>query len=381
MKLCWISTWPPRWCPVASYSQSIVSKIRQKTQVEIISHTDAGIKNETHLWPVIDLENADWFRKTDETLQRIDPDAVVIQLDFFGFGYQPVSTHFVNTPADSFGILEILFRLKSRKIPIVIAYHNLVYPLSDDQKLFYGLSTKLSDASIVFSSEQKRILENIGVYKNRIFVIPPSAEINEKSIKEHLKGKWNLDSSKITIGLVGWWEEYKGFDKFLEIWPKILKDHPDVELVVAGLPRPGILESINSEKKITSLIEKNKEKNIKLVNRTFSDDEFNELVASLDILVLPYLECAQSLLIAKAYASGVPVLASNVGGLRSSVLESHGGILYSNQNTLMQNLSRLIENPNLCQSLGLKGRQYIKRNSMDKIVERYLEVIKNVKSL
>lgn len=59
------------------------------------------------------------------------------------------------------------------------------------------------------------------------------------------------------------------------------------------------------------------------------EDVINEVVASFDLLVLPYREASQSGVLAIAMAEGVPAVVTPVGGLVEQIAESGGGVVAS----------------------------------------------------
>jgi len=382
MKIAWVSAWPPRWCSVAAHSEELVTALRKKAQVEVVSHTDAGRGKEKGLWPAIDLENADWQRKLDSTIEKINPDVIGIQLDFASFGYQPKATHFSTNPADSFLLLESLFRWKTKGIPVVITYHNIKDNISYSQALYYLISFNSSEIAIVFEEYQKYILEDLlNVPGKRTFIIPATTVLPLKSSKNHLKAKFGLDQTKQTIGLIGWFEPYKNFESVIAIWPKIINKFPNAEILIAGSERIGDSDSGKYAQKILDLARKNQESNIKIFNKTFDSQEFEEIISALDLLVLPYQECTQSLLLSKAYARGIPVLASSTGGLKDSIRHSKAGILFQNKNNLEKNILKILTDNIMQKKLSLQGIKYYQKNNLEIAVKKYLNAFDFAKKI
>mgnify|MGYP001619825022 CR=1 FL=1 len=66
---------------------------------------------------------------------------------------------------------------------------------------------------------------------------------------------------------------------------------------------------------------------IRLERRWIGDDELCLFLADADIVVLPYLRATQSGVISHALASGLPVIASRVGGLPEQVIHGTTGLL------------------------------------------------------
>lgn len=76
------------------------------------------------------------------------------------------------------------------------------------------------------------------------------------------------------------------------------------------------------------------------------------------LFALASIREGQPNVILEAMSSGLPVAATNVGGIPSLVHEGHNGFLSpsSDSVTLAANICRLLEDPPLCESLGQAGR-------------------------
>lgn len=97
-----------------------------------------------------------------------------------------------------------------------------------------------------------------------------------------------------------------------------------------------------------------------------------------DLLVLPSLSEGTPNVVLEAMASGLPVVASDLPGIREVVIDSETGLLVKPQDTfdLAEKLTRLIQNKDLRQQMGKKGRQAIIEMglSWDRVAGRYREV-------
>ncbi len=112
--------------------------------------------------------------------------------------------------------------------------------------------------------------------------------------------------------------EYKGLDLLIEAFGKLGPGH---HLVIAGEP-------YGDFGPYRKLIDRNPNKgNIHLHARFIGDDEVPRFFSAADAVVLPYRTATQSGITAVAYHFGVPVVATDVGGLGSTVEQGKTGIL------------------------------------------------------
>ncbi len=120
---------------------------------------------------------------------------------------------------------------------------------------------------------------------------------------------------------VGHGRPYKGLDLLLRAWAEAgLGEH--TRLVVAGeiLAGPATRRRLSRSARAVS---------VELRDRYLADDELAGLLVAADLLVLPYRRASQSGIVPMAQALGLPVLASDAGGLAEQVrAPGQGGELF-----------------------------------------------------
>ena len=87
-----------------------------------------------------------------------------------------------------------------------------------------------------------------------------------------------------------------------------------------------------------------------------------DLLSASDILVLPsYMEGLPNAPL-EAQASGLPVVASNVGGVPLAVRDGKTGILIPprDENKISEAVSSLIENPEIRENMGIEGKKHVR---------------------
>ncbi len=381
MKISWISIWPPRITAISEYSESIVSKLKSEHHVNVISHIDAGRPGETHLSPIINLEKSDWPQTVFDSIEKYKPNLVVLNHDFTSFGYRKLATSFSQNPEDGFGFLELLFRLKNSNIPRIVIYHDLMEPLSDAQKTFYDISTKLSTASGVFGLKNKNLFINMfHVLAGKVFDVPIITESYHQYSKEHLREKWNIGKDKIVFGMVGFLENYKNFEYIIDVFNRFEK-RDDAELIIAGIGLPGHDESLRYEKQILEKIKTSKITNkIKLINRFLENTELNEVIQSLDALILPYSRCSQSIIMGKAISFGIPIISSACSNLADVLRKTKSGLYIdiNNKTKTYDVFNRILKNPNILNRLSINSLKYYQNNNIEKTIDLYSRFFKNI---
>lgn len=105
--------------------------------------------------------------------------------------------------------------------------------------------------------------------------------------------------AKIVL-FVGRFRKYKGIQKLLKAWPKVLNSLPDATLIVAGDGEAHNIPQLS---------------NAKIIKKWLKAEEIEELIDSSTCVVFPYREASQSGPLSLAISAGKPVVVTDVGGL------------------------------------------------------------------
>jgi glycosyltransferase involved in cell wall biosynthesis len=106
-----------------------------------------------------------------------------------------------------------------------------------------------------------------------------------------------------------------------------------------------------------------------------------------DIFVLPSIKDktgwieAQGLVVQEAQIHGLPVIASNIGGIPESVDNGKSGLLFrpGDSQNLSEGLRSLMENPAFARELGRRAKKYCQLNhSKSKIITKYNKLYQSI---
>lgn len=144
----------------------------------------------------------------------------------------------------------------------------------------------------------------------------------------------------------------KGIDVLLQAAPLILQRYPAASLLISG---QGPLEKELQEKVARMGLAE------RIIFLGFVEN-LPEFLASLDIFVLPSRTEGLGIIILEALASGVPVLASNVGGIPEIITSGTHGLLVPAQDPgqLAAGIEKLWEDQNLRENLVKNGKERIR---------------------
>ena len=137
------------------------------------------------------------------------------------------------------------------------------------------------------------------------------------------KKKLNIPEGKKIILFFGFIRDYKGLDLLIEAMSKLGGEYM---LVIAGEVY-GSFEKYRQQIDALSIGEK-----ISLHVRYISDEEVPLFFSSADVCVLPYKSATQSGITSIAYHFNLPIIATDTGGLKESVVHNKTGLIVNAPN-------------------------------------------------
>lgn len=193
-----------------------------------------------------------------------------------------------------------------------------------------------------------------GVDLNKIadFKIDPAAKREELGIPENIR----------LVGSAGRLEPVKGYKYFVEASKKVKESVPDCLFLLIG---DGSLRE-ELQRQIESL---NLQQSFRILGWR---DDINEIISFLDIFVLSSLNEGMGRVLVEAMAMGKPVVATNVGGIPSVVVDGETGILVPPRNpeALTEAIISLLRNPEKMKKMGEAGKERAKFFSVEVMIEK-----------
>ena len=251
----------------------------------------------------------------------------------------------------------------------VTTFHG-TYNFKNKFKKFYNsimLRSKLTIAGSNFIFGH--INENYHEYlnkKKKLRVIFRGINIdyfNQKNIsilkQEKLKKEWNLDQNKFTILMPGRLTAWKGQEKFIEALNILLEDYniTNFQAILLGSDQGRKVYS----KKLLSLVERySLTKKIKFIDHC---REMPLAYSLADVVVSASVEPeAFGRVAVESQSMGKPIIASNIGGSKETVLNKKSGFLYKHDDPreLAKNLNTVIQlNQEELKLIGNEGRKNV----------------------
>lgn len=231
----------------------------------------------------------------------------------------------------------VLWRHRRRQVRFLLALHDALPHAGDDvwmRRWLLKQEVKETDGVVTLTEHVRRLLCREHDYPaDRTWVIPHGifsyAAARTTAARD--------GRSAFRVLFFGRILPYKGLDLLLAAVPLVRRAHPHVEFVIAG---PGDIDPYTPLLKVDG---------VRVDNRWILEDEIADYFLSSDLVVLPYREASQSGVIATAYAAGLPVVATPIGGLVEQVKHESSGLVAASTTpaALADAISRMIEQPDL----------------------------------
>jgi glycosyltransferase involved in cell wall biosynthesis len=233
-------------------------------------------------------------------------------------------------------ILPILL-FKAFRVPVVITVHDGVLHTGDGEVFEQFLNKwciKLSNKVIFLTKYVKKITSEKYAFSAKTSVIPHGI-LRPDNLSFHMR---NYPADNFKILFLGRINRYKGVEMLIEAFNLIQHDRP-VSLTIAG-------KSSYSFQPLTL------SRNVKIVDKYLSDNEIAHLLTTSDLLVLPYLEATQSGVITLGIASGIPILCTDVGGLKEQLIPMKEAVFTKPTVEGIKNgILEYLDDPNLYESV------------------------------
>jgi glycosyltransferase involved in cell wall biosynthesis len=276
--------------------------------------------------------------------------------------------------------LGVLLKI-TKKIPVTVTVHalDIIFP-NKLYQFIIPMCLKRLDMIICVSQETMKECIKRGIAREKCVVIPngveifyPVEKIDKRKVLLNLIHN-NINNKKIILS-VGRLIERKGMHYFIQsIFPSIIDRYPDVIYIIAG--------SGKLKNKIKLLIEKLGLKNDIYLLENVDDLLLSFLYQVSDIFVMPNVPVEGDMegfgiVALEASSAGLPVVCSNIEGLKDAIIDKQNGFLISpyDAEKYIDVILELLKNDMMRKSIGQKGRDFTMTSyNWEKISRKYEDV-------
>ncbi|HEY5507037.1 MAG TPA: glycosyltransferase, partial [Paludibacter sp.] len=357
-EILFITSYPPRECGIATYSQDLIMALNNKFGNSLsikVCALESG--NTSYSYPdevkfVLDTSLAGEYQKLSQSINKDKRIKIVLIQHEFGF-YKKQEQAF----------LQFLHELTK---PFVIVFHTI---LPHPDELLRSKIMKIAAACrsiIVMTNTSAHILtDDYGVPQQKISVIAHGTHLVPHLSEKFLKTKYGLKDRKIltTFGLLS---SGKSIETTLEALPAIIKIIPDVLFLIIGKTHPEVVKE-EGEKYRESLEQKVKDlylqNHVRFINKFLALPDLLEYLQLTDIYLFTSNDPNQAVSGTFAYAMSCacPIISTPIPHAKEVLTEDTGIIFeFGNSQQLANGVIRLLSDGSL--------RRNISSNTLQKIV-------------
>ncbi len=256
--------------------------------------------------------------------------------------------------------------LVCRKTPVVITLRGSDVNMFGKRHLFqqsvkytFQHSTKM----VALANDLREVAIALGADGSKIEVIPSGIDTNlfkpiDKKTTRTILGMKNCFQIIFAGNLIS----LKRVDMIIRVCSRLFHHYPHIYLTIVG-EGP---ERVNLEQ----LVRDRDFENLQFTGR-IAYDKMPLYIGASDVLVLPSKSEGLPNCVQEAMACGVPVIATNVGGLPELIEDGINGYLVDSEDELQTYLEKLIKYPELTVSMGVNALKFARRNlRLDVVVEQ-----------
>jgi len=258
---------------------------------------------------------------------------------------------------------------KINKIPLIATHHGeptksaFLYSIIDGlySKFYRNISLSFANKLIFLTKSYGESLKLPEGVKEKIQIVKSGVDAqrfspqNDGTIIRKKYGFTEEDKIILFVGRLTIHNRYKGVDYLIKALNKIRNENNNVKLIIVG---QGELVSGLEE-----LVKQLKLENKVIFAISVSNEELPHYYATCDIFVLPSTSGPESfsIVVSEAMASGKPVIASNLPGVRDIVITGKTGLLVPSKDSeaLADAIIKLLNDEYLARKMGLNGRKIV----------------------
>ena len=375
MKFAFISTYQPRECGIATFTDSLIKALDKKfenSQGENSSYVIAmNDRDEGYNYPEIvkftirENHQRDYLKAAD-FINYNDTDVCVLEHEFGIFGGER-----------GVYILPLLHRLK---VPLIVTFHTVLKEPTFSEKAIIQEIGRAADMIVVMSKTAVKFLKEIyDIPAKKITVIEHGIPDFDFSRHDFYKKKYHFDDKMIlmTFGLIS---SGKGIENVIKALPSVVNRHPELTYLIVGKTHPTVLKYSGEEyrnylKRLANRLKVSN--NIVFIDNFLSENDLCEYLSATDMYVTPYVNEAQITSGTLAYAVGAGAcVISTPYWHAQEILDGGRGILFDfgDHEALAEILNDLLDHPDKLNKYRKKAFEYGLKTKWPLMAGKYITV-------
>lgn len=376
-----ISSYPPRECGIATFTQDLVCAFNKKFNPVAKEKVCALNENTTNIYnyntnvinqiTATELEDYVYLAKKINSNKNIK--LVNIQHEFGIFG-------------GKYGDY-IIPLLQALEKPVVTTFHSVIPRPNDYLKRVVKIIAKNSQSLVVMNKLSQDILTkqyDIPCYK--ISYIPHG--IPQVTFEQNKKYKKELGlEGKIIASTFGLMSKNKGIQYTIKALPKVVKKFPNFLYLIIGETHPNVRKEEGEKyrnylnREIKKLGLKN---NVKFYNKYITLEEIIKFLKASDVYISSCLDQNQSVsgTISYALGCGRPVISTPTEYAKHIINEENGVLIkFRDPNNITKAIISVVSSEKKIRSMGASAYKDTRRMIWPNVVEEYFKLYKKFAKL
>jgi len=348
-----ITSYPPRECGIATYSQDLIFALNNKFE-KSFDLTICALESEfeKHKYTnevkyILETDNQKSYIRLAKNINENSTISIVLIQHEFGL--------FRTNENDFIQLLQVINK------PIIIVFHTVLpKPNEALQNMIKNINAWASSFVVMTNNSSKILQEEYQIDVNKISVIPHGTHLVEHSNKDVLKEKYEVAGRKV-ISTFGLLSSGKCIETSINALRTIIKKHPEVLFLVIGKTHPSVIKNEgekyrkNLEDRINSLQLNN---NVKFINQYLPLTELLEYLQLTDIYLFTSKDRNQAVSGTFSYAisCGCPIISTPIPHALEVLNDGTGIIIdFENAEQLAFQVNNLLDNEQLRAAISSNG--------------------------
>jgi glycosyltransferase involved in cell wall biosynthesis len=376
LRECFISTYPPRECGIATFTcdlrQAICELRPGSMQASVIAISNAPVGHEHPPEVVFEIrqDQLNDYSLAAEYINLSNADVVCLQHEFGIFG----------GPAGNY----IADMLEGLRKPVITTLHTVLSNPPPEYRESLIQVASASDHLVVMNGKAVPILGEVyGVTDEKVSLIHHGVPDVPFVDPNYYKDKFGVEG-RLVILTFGLLSRNKGVELVLDALPEVVRAHPEVVYIVLGATHPEVKRQQGEEyrlwlqRRVRAL---NLEDYVIFYNRYVDLSELCEFIGACDIYVTPYQSKEQIVSGTLAYAVGMgkAIVSTPYWYAEELLADNRGRLINSGDSPgLAQTLLKLIEDKAARHQMRKRAYEYGRQMIWPEVGKRYLEVFERV---